>query len=472
MSKRPSLADSLMASLNKGVHVDTAVKIARGFEPLSDIKPPSPVASPVIMADPVVQLEASPVIVSEPIIADSVITDVSLLTTEQSIKQSGKQSNKQTPDRANVTAINQTINQTSNLSDNQTNTLAIEQTEKQAIQQHSKQSDKQSNSQTTEQSFEQSSRHSLQQTIEHLPEQSIKQSSRHAWLPLNENQGRILMYLYERGNGLTNMDIVCAETLIAYGTARTAIDVLMKEGYVTNKVRHNGHAFRGFEYALNNHLCSLYISRIKGEQSGEQSPWQSIKQLSNQTIRQTSKQTVASFSSSFLEKEKPTTELEILNDPELRFWFGEGVTEKQVQTWMSEFQMTPEEISLSLRYGRFDILERGDVQNSANWFYKILTRNGFYPKPVNYRSLVELKAEALQKQQESDREARDKIEANEFENIFKAFIEDPGTPLFTQLFEFVSNFSKEEYKSGEKDPAEIELRGLLKRHLAGEKIVI
>jgi len=474
MSKRPSLADSLRASLTKGVHVDTAEKIARGLAPISDIEPPSPIVSPVIVADPVVQIEASPVIVSEPVIADLVVTGVSLLSAEQSIEQSGKQSNKQAPDRAELSANNQTSNQTNNITDKQTDTqastTAIEQTEKQSIQQDSKQPDKQPSRQTTEQSTKQATEQPLQQAIEHSQEQSIKQSSRHAWLPLNENQGRILMYLYERGNGLTNMDIVCAETLIAYGTARTAIDVLMKEGYVTNKVRHNGHAFRGFEYALNNHLCSLYISRIKGEQSGEQSSWQSIKQLSNQTIGQTSKQTVGSFSSSSLEEKPTTTEPRILNEPELRYWAGEGVTEKQVQTWMTEFQMTPEEIALSLRYGRFDILERGDVQSAANWFYKILTRNGFYPKPTNYRSLLEIKAEVLKKQQEADNEAKEKIEASEFEIHFKAFVSEPASPLFKHLYEFVSNFSKEEYKSGEKSHAETELRDLLKRHLAGEKI--
>lgn len=64
---------------------------------------------------------------------------------------------------------------------------------------------------------------------------------------------------------------------------------------------------------------------------------------------------------SSLEDNLTTKKTEVLNDPELRLWAGEGITERQVQNWMTEFQTSLEEMVMSLRYGRFDILERRDV---------------------------------------------------------------------------------------------------------------
>lgn len=483
---RPSLADSLRASLSKGTHVDTAEKIARGFQPIFE-EPPSPTqsVSPVIVIDPVVSpvvvADPEPVIITDPVVEDVIIADVQEPTRVN--KQSNGQTTEQTNGQTNTCTINQTNKQSSDQTINRANSQAIRETNsgaiKQSIQQYSSRSseqpDNQSNGQTTEQYTEHSTRQPLQQTIRQSQEQaagqSNKQSTRYAWLPLNENQGRVLLFLYEKGAGLTNMEILVAETGIAYGTARKAIDVLIQEGYVISKNRHNGHAFRGFEYSMNNHLCSLYVARIRGEQPTEQSIWQTIKQSNNQpgnqTPGQTNKQTLPSFSSSSFEEKTTTSKPaeEILNDPELRFWAGEGVTEKQVQTWMAEFQMSVEEIVMSLRYGRFDILERGDVQNSANWFYKILTRTGYYPKPSNYRSLLEIRAEALQQQQERDREARAQIEASEFETKFNSFLSNAETPLFKQLLNQVSGFAQEQYQAGETMAAKVEMRELYKIYL-------
>lgn len=483
---RPSLSDSLMASLSKGVHVETAEKIARGLPPIPEETPPSPplavTIKPVTIADPVVapvkaeitDVIVNPVTVStKPVVVKAPIVDPVTISSPPEMVYYGDRAIEQTIEQIN----NQTIKQTAKKTNNEASTIANKQAINEAVRQSNEQTiqhfSDQSGSQTTEQAIKQTSEQSHQQTIgqtfKQSDEQTIKHSPKHLWLPLNENQGKILLFLYERGQGLTNMDIICMHTGVAYGTARTSIDVLMREGYVTGKTRHNGHAFRGFDYTLNNHLCSLYVSRIRGEQSSEQSLQQLIKQSGNQsnkqTIGQTINQTVAPFSSKVLEdfENLTTTKTGLLEEPELRFWAGEGVTEKQVQNWMAEFQLTIEEIQMSLRYARFDILERGDVQNAANWFYKILTRNGFYPRPANYRSLIEIKAEALKQQQERDREARAILEDSDLETKFQAFLSDPEAPIFKQLFDQVNSFAKEQFKEGQKMAAEIELRELFKK---------
>ena len=330
-----------------------------------------------------------------------------------------------------------------------------EQATKQGLQQLSKQPNglatEQASGQTSEQSTEQPIELARKRATEQHKEQASGQAGRYSWLPLNEKQGKILLYLYDYGQGLTNMDIIVAETIVAYGTARKAIDVLVKEGYIINKQQHNGHAFRGFEYTLNNHLCSLYVTRIKEEQATEQASrqpqWQQNKQATERASGQANKQANGPISSRFLEKDlEPTTsKTGVLEDPELRFWRGEGVTEKQVQTWMNEFQMSQDEIVISLRYGRFDILEKGDtVQNPANWFYKIMCKNGFYPRPANYRSLAEIRAEALEQDLSREKEIKQRLAVAEAERAFQSIFSDPECTEYKELFGRVNGFAQEE----------------------------
>ena len=286
-------------------------------------------------------------------------------------------------------------------------------------------------------------------------------------MPLTERQGKVLVFLANDCNGITNRKIVSDTTGIALGTVKDCIYMLEKEGYISHIEPYAKHRFRGIKYTLNKNISHNYIEKIN--QSLNQSHDQSLNQLLNQLLNQTVTKPVTPFSSKVLKEDlNLTTKTDIFEDPELKFWKGEGVTEKQIQNWMTEFQLNQDEIVMSLRYGRFDILERGDVNNSANWFYKILTRNGFYPKPANYRSLLEIKAEALQQQQERDRAAKAQIEATELETKFQTFLSDTEAPLYQELIVRVSDFAKEQLKDGERMAVDIELKELFKKCLKSE----
>ncbi len=300
------------------------------------------------------------------------------------------------------------------------------------------------------------------------------------WYPYTEKQGRVLIYLIEAG-GRTKRETIANDTDVNIATVKYSLRVFVKDGYISPTTLDINHTMRGFAYSLNPHLCNEYISRIKG--AGYTSLIQSVRYPGNEPVRYPGNKSHikpdnkpvhypdnnqnSPFSSKVFKEDLnlTTTGTGICEDPELKFWKGEGVTEKQIQNWMTEFQLSHDEIVMSLRYGRFDILERGDVNNSANWFYKILTRNGFYPKPANYRSLSEIKAEALLQQQERDREARLKIEAIEFEAKFQAFLEDSESHLFKELFDKIGSFAKDQFKDGERMAAEIELKDLFKIYL-------
>jgi hypothetical protein len=440
---RPTLADSLRSSLLKGVHVDTAAKIARGLPPIPDGDERSALPSSDVQ-------EKTPSIHPR-----SSVVDISNAKSSPRSAVIGK-----TIEPTNNQANNRTINQTDNQAGKQTINRAVEQTVEQTIQQLTQQSDSQSNNQTVEQSTEQSTRqsdqHSYEQTIRQSPEQPIrrngKQSQKQIYLPLNENQGRILLFLYEQGQGLTNMDTVCEETGIAYGTARTAIDVLMKDGYVTSKDRHNGHSFKGFEYTLNNHLCSLYATRVRGEQSVEQSTWQSIQQSSrqsnNQTTGQTINRTVAPFSRSSLLTEKLTTTEDPLFEPELRYWKEKGVTARQVEKWAEEFSMDIEMVLQSLKHCRFEMVvlnfeEEKPIANPMNWFYKVMQRSGFYPRPAEYKSMAELRAEQMEQAARELSEARNRQAAAEAELSFQQLLADPSSDDYQALLSHVDSFAKD-----------------------------
>jgi len=437
---RPSLRDSLMAALSQGTHIETAEKIARGLPPIPEDGAPSPT------------FPDKNTIIPE-IVTDQIPDHNKEQTTEQPSGQATEQAsngaNTQTTDRAS----NRAVKKASKGTDNRTG----EQAPNPSLQQLSKHSSNQATGQAFGQATEQPTEHPLAHPYEQAPEQLAEQApkqptartGKYAWLPLNANQGRILLFLYEQGNGLTNMDFVVTETGIAYGTARKAIDVLVSEGYIIRKSQHNGHVFRGFEYTLNNHLCSLYVSRIKEEQPDGQPSWQSFsqqnKQPSGQATGQANKQTTVSFSSSRINN--PTTTEYSLGDPELGYWKAKGLTSRQVEKWAEEFSMDVELVLQSLKHCRYEMVvlnleEEKKIENAMNWFYKVMQRSGFYARPKEYKSMAEIRAEEMERAVRDMVEAREREAAAEFELVFQRILDDPGSDEYQQLFDQISDFEK------------------------------
>jgi len=312
--------------------------------------------------------------------------------------------------------------------------------------------------------------------------------------PFTSGQGKVLLYLIDAG-GKANRNCISIQTGVPISSLAKTLSLLEKKGFIKRgEQKHYEHRERGFFYSIDRQMCGDFYERVRGTQLGIHTGLHAGIRTSLHTGPQHNMHTnintgsharpqvgtrngihagsVSPFSSRSLEDLKPTTtqaEFGILKDPELRFWTSEGVTEKQVQSWMAEFDLTQDEITISLRYGRFDILERGDVQNAANWFYKILSRNGFYPKPANYKSLIEIKAEAMRQQQEQDRAARQKLEEAEQENRFQVFVSDPTSSLYQELLSKVGGFAKEQLADGDAMAANIELRELYVQYLKANK---
>ena len=89
---------------------------------------------------------------------------------------------------------------------------------------------------------------------------------------------------------------------------------------------------------------------------------------------------------------------------------------------------------------------------------------GIYPRPSNYRSAEELRAEAMQHQHESDLSAQAKIVEIEFENSLQSFLADTAAPLYQELLGRVNSFALEQLRTGEGKAEETGLDALLKLH--------
>lgn len=496
---RPSLADSLMASLSKGAHVDTAEKIKRGLPPISDEPAVTPVTVSVqdvtVKAVDVqeVMIGSSPAVVSAP-------SPKPKATAKQ--KAAAKPKVQAKPEAAHINthsgmdtnkgATIQTGMNTGTLSGMNTGIEAgpdrhgyrsepidagIDTNKRASIDTGTHTGTCSGMGAGIDTGLDTSSYSGID--IDTLDSTYIYDHIHpDTFFPFTPGQGKVLLYLIEAG-GKSNRNVMATRTGVPLSSLAKTLRLLEKVGYIKRaEQKVYDHRERGFYYSTDRQMCSEFYERVTGTHIGTQNGPHigihtsigigSVKRTHIGTVTGTQvgihTGTQAPFSSKVLASEEnlTTSKTGLLNDPELRFWSGEGVTEKQVANWMAEFELSEEEIVLSLRYARFDILERGDVQNSANWFYKLLTRNGFYPRPANYRSLVEIKAEALKQQQERDREARAELEANSLEVEFVKFLADPDAPLYQELLEQVSGFAKDQLKDGDRHIVEIELKELFK----------
>ena len=295
------------------------------------------------------------------------------------------------------------------------------------------------------------------------------------WHPFTEIQGRILFNLITAG-GRTSRDKISKETGIKLASIKRTTALLAKEGYICNIKVYYGHNERGFTYYINQAVCAEFIARVTGKsiQITSQHPiLHSVIDSASHPVTSPS-HLHAPLSSKVLDlKEnlttKPSRTSLLDGDLELAFWKAEGVTDRQFQAWLDEFQLEAEELSTSLKYARFEILEqekKGDIKKSAqNWFYKIMQRTGFYPRPAQYSSLEEIRAEEILANRKRVEESQRIIAAADLEVRIDKLMTDKSSPLYRSKLMLISEFSRENMSEGNEACAIIELREMFKDHL-------
>ena len=334
---------------------------------------------------------------------------------------------------------------------------------------------------------------SLSQILVHPQLQSEDLSSQSRRRPLSKGQGRILLYLYEVARGSSNVETIGRDLAIDGHTVRESLLALVTEGYLylLDKKRDSRVNPAGFSYRMNNYLCSRYAARVRG---GSNQPED---QLLNETIWRTERPVAGLsipqpviFSSSMAKektapadikgKEVPVVEKAmeapavqpVLSGAVGAYWEKEGLEEPLVRKWCSIFGVEPEQMHQQLEWARYDLetnKRRETVKKDViTWFYdRLMITGGIYPRPANYRTAEELRAEAMQHQHESGLSAQAKIVEIEFENSLRAFLADPEAPLYQELLERVNTFALEQLRTGEGKAEEIGLDALFKLHWGG-----
>ena len=322
---------------------------------------------------------------------------------------------------------------------------------------------------------------SLSEILVHPQAQLQDLSSQARRRPLTENQGRILVYLYEIARGCANVDTISRELDIDCHTVRESLLVLVTDGYLylLDKIRASRVHPAGFSYRMNNYLCSRYAARVRegGDLLQDQPLDETIWQTERPAAGVSTPPLVIFSSSVAKEKEtaadlkgkKPATVQPAVSGVVSAFWEKEGLEEPLVQKWCSLFGIEAEQMHQQLEWARFDLetnKRRETVKKDViSWFYdRLMITGGIYPRPSNYRSAEELRVEAMQQQHESDLSAQAKIVEIEFENSLQSFLADTEAPLYQELLGRVNSFALEQLRTGEGKAEEIGLDALFKLH--------
>lgn len=473
---RPTLADSLRASLNKGAHVETAEKIARGFTDVpTDIEiTPAPVAAPIA------NLAAK-----TPVISPSVIPeDSSPYNNDESIA-----SPTSTPsDRLIVAHSNgQTLQQSDRLSVEPSDHGTVEPFDGYTVGQSYRSTVRPSNTDTVAPSVHHTIRQSDPQTLSQYQThyQTPMQYVPLEVLNLAYNQACVLEALIANQSGITNYRAISELTHVAIPSAREALSRLVVKGFMHKPVTVKNAAFQGFSFVLNKALCDHFIAAgglSQENYTNHQTIHQTVRRSDSTTVTHIDCQTAHS-SSKFFEDLKPTTtsasqtvglsdkqtvspsdgqtippsdsqyirrsEGFVLTGAVGAYWEEEGLGEGQVQKWCAQFETLPDQMRQQLDWARFDLEANGRraevKKDTISWFFGHLrTTGGCFPRPVNYKSPIDMRAEALEKDLAQERESKERLAAAEIEQKFQRILADPKGEEYQVLYNQVNSFAKEE----------------------------
>ena len=338
--------------------------------------------------------------------------------------------------------------------------------------------------QQSEQHFQpQSEQHSEQQSNRLYGQQSKPQSKPNddPFWSLTDRQAKILSFLINNKSRITKHSLISEATGFPYLSVRDALYNLARDGFLKEKMRFRRGNFQGFKYILDEEKCSLFQQRQACLQAAshhipavaplpqceQQSEQQSGKQSEQQSVSPTVSATVYYSSSSIYNKTTTTTKGEnhkqtkspldaiaevLATHPELGYWRQKKLTPQQIQKWMEVSGASLESMVQSLCHCRFEMVEldkEKDIQNVFNWFYKVIERAGFYPKPKGYQSYLERQLE-IEKKLLAEKQERLKALAElqqqkketERSLAFQEMLSQPDSELYQQCFSRLNKFTQ------------------------------
>lgn len=466
---RPSLADSLRASLNKGAHVETAEKIARGF---SDI--------------PVIASDRSDSLTTDNHNSETVLAAPSPVKSRIPATNSNKFNFRKTQrsqqsiiaHSSTIPSDGHTVIPSDSSTVSQSHSITEIPSDRGAIRPSYGQAVAQSDGRIAGLQLRSASEHQThyQTPIMFIPLEVLN---------LAYNQACVLEALIDNTVGITNYRAISEQTNISVPSVREAISRLVVKGFMHKPVIVKNAAFQGFSFVLNKSLCDHFITAGGLSQENykhHQTVHQTVKQSNSTVVRQADCQTTHS-SSKFYEDLKSTTthshqtvkqsdqnaanQSNILpnatstNETIIRsdgfiltgaigaYWEEEGLGEGQAQKWCVQFETPPDLMRQQLDWARYDLEvngRRSEVKkDTVSWFFGHLRQTGgCFPRPVNYKSPLEIRADALEKELAQERYAKERLAAAEIEQKFQQILANPQSEEYQKLFNQINEFAKEE----------------------------
>ena len=305
-------------------------------------------------------------------------------------------------------------------------------------------------------------------------------------LTLSYTQASILEFLIQAG-GVTTARSISEATHIGIPSVRDAINRLIKRGFIAPPVAIRNSTFQGFSYILNPQMVTYFQDAggleqdtYRAYQTVSQPPCQTVSYQAPQTVSQSNSQTVSpshsptvsqcngntAHSSSSLESQLTTTtnyqtvsqsdnpaitpsDRFVLSGPAGIFWVEEEkLSEGQAQKWCQDFEVEPAQMRQQLAWAQFDLEANGRraevKKDTISWFFGHLRKTGgAFPRPVNYKSPAELRAEAMEADLEQERAAKERIRKAELEKRFQQILANPTGPEYQALYNQANGFSRE-----------------------------
>jgi hypothetical protein len=284
-------------------------------------------------------------------------------------------------------------------------------------------------------------------------------------LNLAYNQACVLKNLISNSRGITNYRTVSEQTHIGIPSVREALSRLVVKGFMHKPVTVKNASFQGFSYILNKALCDRFLA-AGGLSQDHYNGYQTIRRSDGLTLTPSDRLIEHSSSESLKDLKSTTTTTHyqtvrpsdsgnlkpsddfILIGAIGAYWEGEGLGEGQAQKWCSQFKTEPQQMRQQLEWARYDLETNGKrsavKKDTISWFFGYLrTTGGCFPRPINYKSPIETLAETIEKDLLQEREARIRLVAAETEQKFQQILADPAGNDYQNLYAQVSKLAKE-----------------------------
>ena len=165
-------------------------------------------------------------------------------------------------------------------------------------------------------------------------------------------------------------------------------------------------------------------------------------------------------SSSSLNKKTTTTKEtdphleELFKRPFMTYWKDKGLTPKQVAGWMEECGMSGEEMMQSLEHCWYEMVhlkkeENKEIRDVCSYFYTVIRKNGFYPRPEGFKTVEQLRAEQMEQARKEREKAIEKLKEEirkdwklKREEAFYRMLSNPESKEYRACFEMLNPFEK------------------------------